>query len=106
MRVRFLLSASLTAFLVSLAPPAVADGVLPPAATPVQRAHAQARFLRGRDLLARKQYADALGELRASHDIVASPNTRLEIARCLLDMEKTIEAYAEFGRAAIEAKEL
>jgi hypothetical protein len=106
MRFRFLLNASLPALLFTLAPAAQADGVLPPAATPVQREQAQARFLRGKDLLTKKQYEDALGELRASHEIVASPNTRLQIARCLLAMEKTIEAYAEFGRAAIEAKEL
>jgi hypothetical protein len=110
MRMRLLLNASraatLTALLLATAPPARADGALPAAATPVQREQAQARFLRAKDLMEKKQYVDALGELRASHDIVASPNTRLQIARCLVAMEKTIEAYAEFGRTAIEAKEL
>jgi len=110
MRMRVLVNASwaasLTALLLAIAPPARADGALPAAATPVQREQAQARFLRGKDLLEKKQYDDALGELRASHDIVASPNTRLQIARCLVAMDKTVEAYAEFGRTAIEAKEL
>lgn len=90
----------------ALAAPALADGALPDVATPVQREQAQARFQRGRDLLAKKQYDDALVEFRASHDIVASPNTRLEIARCLRAAGKVVAAYAELGRASVEAKEL
>jgi hypothetical protein len=85
---------------------ASADGVLPAAATPVQREQAQSRFARGKDLMGRQSYDAALVEFRASHDIVASPNTRLELARCLLAMGKLVDAYAEFGRTAIEAKEL
>jgi hypothetical protein len=80
--------------------------VLPAQASPVQREQAQSRFLRGKDLLGKANYAAALSEFRASHDIVGSPNTRLEIARCLLAMGKLVEAYAELGRTAIEAKEL
>jgi hypothetical protein len=85
---------------------ALADGVLPAAATPVQREQAQARFARGKELLAKKDYDAALAEFRASHEIVASPNTRLEIARCLRAMGKLVAAYAELGRTAVEAKEL
>ena len=70
--------------------PAFADGVLPAAATPVQREQAQARFARGKDLLGKKNYDGALAEFRASHEIVASPNTRLEIARCLRAMGKLV----------------
>jgi len=83
-----------------------AAGVLPAAATPVQREQAQARFLRGKDLLGKKQYDQALAEFTASHEIVASPNARLELARCLRGMGKIVAAYAELGRTAIEAKEL
>ncbi len=83
-----------------------ADGILPAAATPVQREQAQSRFLRGKDLMNKKDQEAALIEFRASHEIVASPNTRLEIARCLATMGKLVEAYAEFGRTAVEAKEL
>jgi hypothetical protein len=83
-----------------------ADGVLPDAATPVQREQAQSRFLRGKDLKAKGHFEDALAEFRASHDIVTSPNTRLEIARCLLAVGRTVAAYAELGRTAVEAKEL
>jgi hypothetical protein len=89
-----------------VAAPALADGVLPAAATPIQREQAQARFARGKELMAKKQYDQALGEFRASHDIVSSPNTRLEIARCLRAMGRPVAAYAELGRTAVEAKEL
>ena len=89
-----------------LATPASADGVLPAAATPVQREQAQSRFLKGKELLDARQYEPALAEFRASYEIVASPNTRLEIARCLAGMGKLVEAYAELGRTAAEAKEL
>ena len=88
------------------APLARADGVLPAHATPVQREQAQARFMRGKEFLAKKQFEQAVAEFRASHDIVASPNTRLELARCLLAMGKPLAAYAELGRTAVEAKEL
>lgn len=83
-----------------------ADGVLPGSATPVQREQAQERFAHAKELMAKKDYAGALAEFRASHEIVASPNTRLEISRCLKAMGKVVAAYAELGRTAVEAKEL
>jgi hypothetical protein len=85
---------------------AAADGALPDVATPVQREQAQARFVRGRELMNKKSYDQALVEFRASHEIVASPNTRLEIARCLRAAGKLVAAYAELGRTSVEAKEL
>jgi hypothetical protein len=85
---------------------ALADGALPAVATPVQREQAQSRFQRGKELLSRNRYDEALAEFRASHDIVASPNTRLELARCLRAMGKVVASYAELGRAMVEAKEL
>jgi hypothetical protein len=105
-RRRTLACAAVLVLAVVHASPARADGVLPSAATPVQREQAQSRFARGKDLLAKKSYDAALVEFRASRDIVASPNARLEIARCLLAMGKLVEAYAELGRTTIEAKEL
>jgi hypothetical protein len=94
-------------FVLALSPAsALADGVLPSAATPVQREHAQAKFMRGKDLFSQKKFEEALAEYRASIDIVASPNTRLQIARTLRAMSKYVAAYAELGRTLIEAKEL
>ncbi len=95
-----------TAFLLSVAGTAFADGVLPAVATPVQREQAQARFVRGKELLSKNRYEEALAELRASHEIVASPNTRLQLGRCLRAMGKIVAAYAELGRSMVEAKEL
>jgi hypothetical protein len=106
MALRFGVSISLAALVCLSAPFALADGVLPDAATPVQREQAQSRFLRGKELRSKGNYEDALAEFRASHQVVSSPNTRLEIARCLLATGKTVAAYAELGRTAIEAKEL
>ena len=105
MRPIALLRLSFAALAVASTSPARADGVLPSQATPVQREQAQSRFLRGKDLMARRAYSEALAEFRASHDIVASPNARLEIARCLLEAGKLVAAYAEFGRTTVEAKE-
>jgi hypothetical protein len=106
MRSRVALAACFTALVVTAAPAARADGVMPAVATPVQREQAQARFARGKELLAKKQYEEALAEFRASHEIVSSPNTRLELARCLRAMGRLVAAYAELGRTAVEAKEL
>ena len=83
-----------------------AAGVDPSSATAVQREQAQQRFFRGKAFLAMKKYDDAANELRASLEIVASPNTRLLLARCLREQGHLVEAYVEFGRAVVEAKEL
>jgi hypothetical protein len=106
MPTRLLARACVAAFFLSTTAPAFAAGALPATATPVQREQAQSRFLRGKDFLSKKRYDEALAEFRASHEIVASPNTRLEIARCLRQMGRTVAAYAELGRAQVEAKEL
>src|SRR4051794_15796306 len=74
-----------------------AAGVAPGKATPVQREQAQSRFIKGRDLYNAKKYDAALVELSASLDIVASPNTRLYVGRCLRDMGRLVAAYAELG---------
>jgi hypothetical protein len=90
----------------AIAPPAFAAGVAPGQATPVQREQAQNRFLKGRDSFAKKQYEAALGEFNASLDIVASPNTRLYVGRCLRELGRLVHAYVELGRTEVEAKEL
>ena len=96
-----LLLASLSAMRAAHA--AAAD---PVNATPVQREQAQARFMRGKLFFDAKKYSEALTEFRASLDIVASPNTRLALARCFREMGKLVEAYVELGRASVEGKEL
>src|ERR1700733_14473236 len=106
MRSRLALATVLVALVAALPGRAHADGVLPAVATPVQREQAQARFARGKELLEKKQYEAAMAEFRASHEIVESPNTRLELARCLRALGKLVPAYAEVCRTAVEAKEL
>jgi hypothetical protein len=106
MRIRLLACLAAASLALTIPAPAHAAGVLPAAATPLQREQAQARFLRGKELLGKKQYQQALDEFTASHEIVASPNARLELARCLRAMGKIVAAYAELGRTGIEAKEL
>ncbi len=85
---------------------AYAAGVAPSQSTPVQREQAQSRFLRGKAKLGKGQYAEALAEFNASLDIVASPNTRLYVGRCLRELGRIVEAYVELGRTEVEAKEL
>jgi hypothetical protein len=85
---------------------AAAAGVTPASASPVQREQAQSRFLKGRELYNAKKYDPAITELRASLEIVASPNTRLYLGRALREAGHTVAAYVELGRAAVEAKEL
>jgi hypothetical protein len=98
---------TLTVILALLAAPerAGAVGVDPGKATPVQREQAQARFVRGKQLYDAKRFDEALVEFRAAMDIVASPNARLYVARCLREQGKLVEAYVEFGRTAVEANE-
>jgi hypothetical protein len=87
------------------APITRAAGVDPSTATPVQREQAQQRFNRGRELFVRKQYAQALREFEGSHEIVASPNARLFVARCHRELGQLVAAYVELGRVAAEAHE-
>lgn len=84
---------------------ASAIGVDPAEATPVQREQAQARFVKGRQKYDSGNYKDALAEFQASIDIVQSPNTRLYVARSFREMGRLVEAYVEFGRTMVEAKE-
>src|SRR5258708_31077752 len=95
---------AMLATLIALVPVSgIAAGVDPGVATPVQREQAQAQFQRGKKLYDAGNYEEALSEFRASLDIVASPNTRLYSARCLRELNRIVEAYAEFGRTAVEA---
>lgn len=103
---RCALSIATAVALTSFAPDGLAAGVAPTAATKQQKDSAQSHFLRGKELFGQNKYDAALAEFTASLDVVASPNTRLYLARCLREMNKPVQAYAEFGRTASEAREL
>lgn len=99
-------SASLSLPFANAAPTLFAAGIHPGGASPVQREQAQSKFLKGRELFNQKKYPEAIVELRASMEIVQSPNARLYVARALREQGKVLEAYVEFGRTAVEADEL
>lgn len=67
-------------------------------------ATAKAKFDKGKTLYNAKNFADALGEFRASYALVKSPNSHFFIANCLRDLGRLTEAYTEYDRVAEEAK--
>ncbi|WP_437735134.1 tetratricopeptide repeat protein [Sorangium sp. So ce1335] len=83
-------------------PAAAADDA---ASTPTPDAveRAQSLFKKGAALFEGGRYALALEQFRASYAAVASPNSRLYIARCLAELDDLPEAYLEFERVAEEA---
>lgn len=76
------------------------------AATPSPEAvqKAQAAYKKGAGLFRQKKYNLALEEFRASYATVASPNSRLYIARCYAELGDHVEAYLEFTGVAAEAE--
>ncbi len=66
-------------------------------------AAAQQRYAKGRELFFAKDYAGAAREFRAANELLASPNTRLYIARCEHELGHNAAAYVEYNRAAGEA---
>ncbi len=104
---RFAAGAAIASAVLAFSTTALAGGGVPPTkATPAQRELAQSRFLRGKELQNARKFEAALVELESSLDIVTSPNTRLVIGRCHRELGHLVAAYAELGRAAVEAKEL
>lgn len=81
-----------------LAPAARAAGVAPDAASPEQKKEATAHFSTGKQAAEGKNWEKAEMELRASLDIVDSPNARLVLARALRDSGKTSDAWNEYAR--------
>lgn len=87
--------------------PDAAAGADNAAATPSPAAieKAQQLFKKGAALFESERYALALEQFRASYATVASPNSRLYIARCLAELGELPEAYLEFEQVAEEAAE-
>lgn len=56
---------------------------------------AQKTFLAAGELYDAKRYDESITAYRASWNIVASPNTRLQIARALRELDRVPEAYEE-----------
>jgi hypothetical protein len=101
----FLASCVLTASLV-VTSVAQAAGVSPIDATAAQKRVATEHFTTGKHALESKDLETAVSELRASIEVVDSPNARLELARALRDSGNLGDAWAEYWRAAETATRL
>src|SRR5688572_9681477 len=97
------LAATLLALALST-PPALAEGVPPAKASKEQAELAQKSFLAGDEHYDAKRYEEALKLFRESYDVVASPNSRLMIARSLRELGRFDEAFPEFEAAVEVAK--
>lgn len=91
---------------VASAAPAWADGVAPATATPEQKKQATDKFTVGKEAFEAKNWEKAVTELRASLDIVNSPNARLELARALKESGALGDAWTEYGRVIDDATQL
>lgn len=92
-------------FLISTAAfSAAAQGASVESANGEQRRAAQKTFEAGDDLFEHGRYEEAITAFRASQALVASPNSRLMIGRCLRELGRKAEAYAEFEATVTEAE--
>ena len=72
-------------------------------AEPTNEAEAKTLLVDGSNLFKQERYEDALGKLERSYELVPSPNSALMIARCLVKLDRPVEAYEHFQRAEKEA---
>ena len=85
---------------------ATASGVAPGEATPTQKSEAMTHFMAGKEAIEHRNWEKAALELRASLEVVNSPNARLVLARGLRDAGSIGDAWTEYGRTIDEAKKL
>lgn len=85
---------------------ASAAGVSPVEASSAQKKEATEHFVAGKQALTSRNWERAIAELRASLDVVDSPNARLELARAIRDSGDFGEAWSEYGRAIERATTL
>lgn len=83
---------------------AAAQGTSVDNANGEQRRAAQKTFEAGDDLYEHGRYNEALTAFRASQTLVASPNSRLMIARCLREAGRRAEAFVEFDATERDAQ--
>jgi hypothetical protein len=65
---------------------------------------AQLHFKKGNDFFTMKKFSLALDEFKKSYAAVASPNSRLYIARSLVQLGEHVDAYLEFDGVIAEAE--
>lgn len=81
-----------------------AEGAAVDKATEQQKKEALAKYEQGNTFYDKSEYSRALEAFRASWQIVASPNSRLMIARTLSRLGRASEAYTEYERTAGDAE--
>ena len=86
--------------------PAMASGVAPGEASSTQTAEAMGHFMAGKQAIEQKSWERAARELRASLEVVNSPNARLVLARALRDSGNLAEAWTEYGHTIDDAAKL
>jgi hypothetical protein len=105
-RIRRSLALGCIAFASLVTSVAFGAGVSPSDATPAQKKDATERFVAGKEALTAKNWDSAVSNLRASLDIVDSPNARLELARALRESGKMVDAWSEYSRTIDSALNL
>jgi hypothetical protein len=83
---------------------AFAEGAAVDKATEQEKKEALGKYEQGNTLYDKSEYSRALEAFRASWEIVASPNSRLMIARALSRLGRAREAYTEYDRTAADAE--
>jgi hypothetical protein len=86
-----------------VAAPALADGVAPGDANAAQKKEATDHFMAGKAAFEAKNWEKSIAELRASLNVVNSPNARLELARSLRESGALGDAWTEYGRVVDDA---
>jgi hypothetical protein len=89
-----------------LAPRAEAVGILPTEANAEQKKQATDHFIAGKQAFEARNWERAARELRASLEIVDSPNARLELARTLRDSNNLGDAWVQYGQVIESATKL
>jgi hypothetical protein len=83
--------------------PAAAQTV-PDGASEEQKQTARDHYATGKTAFEAKKYDEALAAFEQSYAAVASPNTKLMIARCLAQLSRNAEAYEAFGATMRDAQ--
>ena len=105
-RLRFVAaSCALTGALLA-SPHVQAAGVSPNEATSAQKKEATDHFMAGRRAISSHDWARAISEMRASLQVVDSPNAHLELARALRESGELGDAWVEYWRASETATRL
>ena len=80
-----------------------AQAATPPGGTPQNEQEGIRHYQEGRQLLSRHKVEEALRELRASYELLPSPNTELLIAHALREMGHKAEAMTHYEHVLADA---